>query len=61
MSQMTIRTEIITLVSVFSLVIIIMQGSVGSTNAVVQGLTNLAAAITIQNNGYTTSENNLLS
>jgi S1-C subfamily serine protease len=59
MSQMTIRTEIITLVSVLSFVIIMMQGSVfGSTNAAVQSLTNFAAAITIQNNGYTTSENN---
>jgi S1-C subfamily serine protease len=59
MSQMTIRTEIITLVSLLSFVIIIMQGSVfGSTNAVVQSLTNFAAPITIQNNGYTTSENN---
>ena len=59
MSSMTIRTEIITLISVFSFVIIITQGSLASTNAVVQGLTNLAAAITIQNNGYTTSENNM--
>ncbi|MGC2574254.1 MAG: hypothetical protein WA364_22290 [Candidatus Nitrosopolaris sp.] len=50
---MTIRTEIITL-SVFSVVIIITQGSLASTNAVVHGLTNLAAAITIQNNRYTT-------
>src|SRR5215467_5128812 len=58
MSSMTIRTKIITLISVFSFVIIITQGSLDSTNAVVQGLTNLAAAITIQNNGYTTSENN---
>jgi hypothetical protein len=50
---MAIRTEIITL-SVFSFVIIITQGSLASTNAVVHGLTNLAAAITIQNNRYTT-------